>query len=392
MRTSAGGFGRSKRAVILPLAAAAALWSSVAAAQLYGEGWDPPPRPHQWPCGTAEDNAKIKALWDAWVAAHAASKAAVAARDAVWVELEAAHTKRNGLVTDYNSLASRLENARQQLTAARERGAPESVIQGYLNTFNQLLKDYLAKKKEFDAADAQVTRLQAAYKAATARAAAAAAAAGPARGAYYKWSDFVKTKPCPPPKPAINLLEDLPSYKMEPISAPSGFDLAVNYSYTFAPEEAASHLNGINASLFFNLTPNIAVGGDFSVSFGSRSFSDGGDLSLQRSMFLFGPQYAVYLDRDTRSKVFLHALAGVAVDSSRLSFADSSSTFSASALALAFGGGVDVQISRSVAVRAIQLDYIPTRFGESWQSNWRAMTGVVMQFGYPADSPFAQRP
>ena len=54
---------------------------------------------------------------------------------------------------------------------------------------------------------------------------------------------------------------------------------------------------------------------------------------------------------------------------------------SANALALSIGGGFNVKMNSRVAVRPIQVDYQPTHFGGSWQSNWRFVSGIVIKFG-----------
>jgi hypothetical protein len=48
---------------------------------------------------------------------------------------------------------------------------------------------------------------------------------------------------------------------------------------------------------------------------------------------------------------------------------------------MGFGGGLDVQVSKTIAVRAIQLDYVPDHIGGSWGHNVRLAVGVVFQAG-----------
>jgi len=47
---------------------------------------------------------------------------------------------------------------------------------------------------------------------------------------------------------------------------------------------------------------------------------------------------------------------------------------------MALGGGVDLRLSRSVAFRMIQADYLLTRFGGITQNNARITTGLVYRF------------
>jgi outer membrane protein OmpA-like peptidoglycan-associated protein len=64
-----------------------------------------------------------------------------------------------------------------------------------------------------------------------------------------------------------------------------------------------------------------------------------------------------------------------------------------SAFALAAGGGVDVVITRYLAWRFAQLDYVMTNFsgtgvgGNARQDNFRAATGIVLRFGFPKAAP-----
>jgi len=48
---------------------------------------------------------------------------------------------------------------------------------------------------------------------------------------------------------------------------------------------------------------------------------------------------------------------------------------------MSIGGGFNVITSSRVAVHPIQVDYQPTHFGGSWQSNWRFLTGIDLRFG-----------
>lgn len=58
------------------------------------------------------------------------------------------------------------------------------------------------------------------------------------------------------------------------------------------------------------------------------------------------------------------------------------------------GGGIDIPITRSFAIRPVQLDYVLTRFGNGFtggnnnQSNFRSQAGIVFRFGgAPAPPP-----
>ena len=48
---------------------------------------------------------------------------------------------------------------------------------------------------------------------------------------------------------------------------------------------------------------------------------------------------------------------------------------------MAAGGGADVTLTRHVSLRAIEVDYLLTRFDSASQNNFRLQTGLVWRFG-----------
>jgi hypothetical protein len=69
-----------------------------------------------------------------------------------------------------------------------------------------------------------------------------------------------------------------------------------------------------------------------------------------------------------------------------------------SAFAIAAGGGVDVVITRYLAWRFAQIDYVMTNFsgtgvgGNARQDNFRVGTGIVLRFGFPKAPPPVNHP
>jgi hypothetical protein len=53
---------------------------------------------------------------------------------------------------------------------------------------------------------------------------------------------------------------------------------------------------------------------------------------------------------------------------------------SASAFAAAVGAGIDIKVAPFASLRAIQLDYLVTRFGSATQNQPRASAGVALHF------------
>jgi hypothetical protein len=159
-------------------------------------------------------------------------------------------------------------------------------------------------------------------------------------------------------------------------------------------------LNGWDGQGTFNFTRHFGVTADFSgnsrqlagVSF--LGFSAGTQQHLYN--FLFGPTATAYFGK---SSVFGHALFGTA--HSNLSAGVSVPVLggfsapitSANAFAMAFGGGIDIGLSRHFAIRAAQVDYLRTNFNSvdalasglstdlnNHQNSFRYSGGVVWRF------------
>jgi hypothetical protein len=157
------------------------------------------------------------------------------------------------------------------------------------------------------------------------------------------------------------------------------------YSYFRANPDALS-LNGWNASVTGNITNYFGVEGDFSGHYGSPkvygvplSFID-----IKSHTFMFGPKLSF---RSKAVTPFAHFLIGGATASTS-AFGYSVSD---SALAAAIGGGIDINVNRSIAIRAFQADYLMTRFNmtpqyvlqgfQERQDNFRFSAGIVFKLG-----------
>jgi opacity protein-like surface antigen len=89
-------------------------------------------------------------------------------------------------------------------------------------------------------------------------------------------------------------------------------------------------------------------------------------------------------------KPFAHALAGVAHARNSVEFNGvacapavvlglcSPATESETGFAAAFGGGLDIRASDRISIRAIQVDYNPTKLFDSTQHNFRIGVGIVI--------------
>ena len=169
------------------------------------------------------------------------------------------------------------------------------------------------------------------------------------------------------------------------------------YSYL---RNANNGFNGWEGQGTVNFTRNLGVTADVSgaslspFSFSALGVSAGTYQHLNN--YLFGPTVTANLGR---SSVFAHALFGQARSglgagvSLPIIGGISTDLTSANAFAMAFGGGVDIGLSRHLAIRAVQVDYLRTQFNATdalttglssslgnRQNSFRFSTGVVFRF------------
>lgn len=85
---------------------------------------------------------------------------------------------------------------------------------------------------------------------------------------------------------------------------------------------------------------------------------------------MFGPTVSYSVGRITP---FAHALYGV-------SHLDGNSISGQNSFAMAYGGGVDVNFAKRLAVRLGQFDYVRTQFNSSSQNHFRYSSGIVLRF------------
>lgn len=95
--------------------------------------------------------------------------------------------------------------------------------------------------------------------------------------------------------------------------------------------------------------------------------------------FLFGPRFTMTGGRMT-------AFAGPLAGFSRLSGRVPQTNF-----IMGFGGGLDIALTKRIAIRAFQADYIPEKTGNisfdntflplDWRHNLRLQSGIVFRFG-----------
>ena len=162
----------------------------------------------------------------------------------------------------------------------------------------------------------------------------------------------------------------------------------------------STNFNGWDTQATYNFVPHFGVTADFSGD--SKQILGGSFLGFSAGTqqhfynFLFGPTATAYFGK---SSVFAHALFGE--QRSSLSAGASVPIFgglsapinSANSFAMAFGGGVDIGLSRHFAIRAAQIDLIRTNFNttdalafglstntNNHQNSFRYSGGVVWRF------------
>jgi opacity protein-like surface antigen len=143
-----------------------------------------------------------------------------------------------------------------------------------------------------------------------------------------------------------------------------------------------ANADGWNSALTLNLTKNFGITTDFAGYY--KGFSDESpmNVSLRSHSVMIGPKVSFPTGR---VKPFAHVLFGVnRISASGSDLPAGSQKKIETSFATAVGGGVDVQVSKHVALRMGQFDFFRTRhvgdmtFG---QNNLRFSTGVVFNFG-----------
>jgi hypothetical protein len=188
-------------------------------------------------------------------------------------------------------------------------------------------------------------------------------------------------------------------------------EVSLDYSFVhFAPAQADTQnksLNGGGGAFVYNFTNHIGVKMDlqgynsFTDIFNipaSSSFPSGAHGAVSGNLFtyLFGPQIKF---RHQHMEILTEALVGAAHSNvygsafkticqpTATGCPGVSSSPSNNGWAVMIGGGIDFPINHVVSIRAAELDYLLTRFGNFFteananQNNFRYSAGVVFNFG-----------
>lgn len=159
------------------------------------------------------------------------------------------------------------------------------------------------------------------------------------------------------------------------------------YSYLRADSQdfPEHNLNGYTVSGNVNLNKWFGLKADFSDHYNDFQISPGVKADLNLRFFTGGVQFTSY--KNEKVTPFVHVLAGVVRRSDSVSRANAGNgprSFSDNAFAFIVGGGMDVNINKSLAWRAFQTDYVLTTLEDlrdDRQSNFRISTGLVWKIG-----------
>jgi hypothetical protein len=143
----------------------------------------------------------------------------------------------------------------------------------------------------------------------------------------------------------------------------------VGYSYqSLDTTSDRINSNGFQGTGTYNFYRNFGADADFGAQFRHAQVNEPAKNTFS---FLFGPRVSVPWSRETP---FIHALFGGMTEHDRLQNRGTD-------FAMGFGGGLDIDAGRHLAVRAFQLDYIPRHSEElhRWDNQIRVGVGVVFK-------------
>jgi len=182
----------------------------------------------------------------------------------------------------------------------------------------------------------------------------------------------------------------------------SKVDLFLGYSYlravpTSSPNNRMDWLNGGSASAAYNFTRYLGLVGDFGAFKASELQLTGpganpprvSNASGNAFTYMAGPRLS--LRKYDRITPFAQALFG-GIHASEVTLSKCAGTSctplrSENAFAMTAGGGIDFRLSHHVAIRAVQVEYLMTRFGDqhtgirNTQNDIRLSSGLVLGFG-----------
>ena len=230
----------------------------------------------------------------------------------------------------------------------------------------------------------------AAEKSAAANKPAATSNAVPIKGVF---ASPAVPRPTPFPGPAATTKDTRPPGRLVP-----KYEIAGMYDYiNFSPGSPFANFNnhGASGSFTYNFSKWLGLTGELGGSQFDRNLfpATGTNTGFTGGMvsYLFGPR--LNLRKFDHFVPFGEFLAGGTHGGIELAGINGQNAF-----AIATGGGLDVVLTKNVAWRFAQLDYLMTSHSGTFlgasgrQNNFRAATGVVVRFGIPNPPPAPNHP
>jgi opacity protein-like surface antigen len=155
-----------------------------------------------------------------------------------------------------------------------------------------------------------------------------------------------------------------------------GMEISGQYQYVrINPGQGApsSSCQGAGGTFAVNVNRYLGVVGDIG---GCKITGLPAGASSHEINYLFGPRLAYH--NSGRFTPYAQVLFGGERLSASVTGFPSSSVNS---FAMTFGGGADLQLTRHLAFRAIQVEYLYTHFSGAKQNNMRLQSGLVYRFG-----------
>ena len=149
-------------------------------------------------------------------------------------------------------------------------------------------------------------------------------------------------------------------------------ELFGGYSY------AGDSTHGFDASVAVNVNEWLGVVADFGRQFTDINGTDSRE-EIRTQTYLFGPQFSVR--RKRKVTPFARALFGASRVKTEATKLGQTFAFSDTSFAMALGGGLDLRVNDTSAIRAIQIEYVRTGFFGETQNKGRISAGIVIRLG-----------
>ena len=159
-------------------------------------------------------------------------------------------------------------------------------------------------------------------------------------------------------------------------------EVSLGYSYMRASTVASTNfdMHGGNLQVAVNLNDWFGIVGDFGGHYTSNA-NAGASLSL--FSYMAGPRVSIH--KAGPITPFVHLLVGAGhVGGSLYTTNFQGGAASRNAFAGILGGGLDLNLGRHVAIRAVQIDWMHSQFANGLhdrQNSLRLTTGLVFRFG-----------